>query len=76
MLKIGDRVKVCIPTSEQTAGNNVRQYNGQVRSIRSRGYIPKGGYYFHLVGCQSDYGIPYCFCEDWLQLVIESEDRT
>ena len=68
MLKIGDRVKVAAPP-DNTA-NTIRKYNGHVFLVKRASRMYNGTYYYELMGVKSDKGVPYAFCEGWLQKVM------
>ena len=70
MLKIGDRVKIFFPPGEQTVFADLKKFEGKVTVIKEDRYYRKDHstsfHVYTLVGCKSDQGIPYEFCEDWL----------
>lgn len=73
MLQTGRKVKVMIPMNEQTAGVNVKQFNGKVTTIKSTKHYTQGSLNVHtLDGCASDMGCDYFFIEEWL-IPMESE---
>ena len=73
MLKIGDKVKVCIKPGEPTATPAVRKYNKAVSVISKVSYAGSS-YYYELLGCESDFGIPFSFAEEWLMPMESEED--
>lgn len=72
--KIGDRVKVCIPKDEPTAIDGIKKYNGSIRVVSFYKRVSTACYY-ELVGCRSEYGVPYAFADEWLLPIDESEDE-
>ena len=71
MLKIGDKVKVMLPVSDQaSAAATVKKYQNKVTVIKEVHIHKKGtssqGRTYVLAGCKSDWGIDYEFVEDWL----------
>lgn len=70
MLKIGDRVKVFFSPGEQTVFDDLKRFNGKVTVIKGDHHYKKPrNTMFHtytLVGCTSEYGLDYEFCEEWL----------
>ena len=69
MLKIGDKVKVTAPP--ETTANTIRKFNGHVFPVKTVSRMYNGTYYYELAGAKSDKGVPYAFCEGWLQKVYE-----
>ena len=70
MLKIGDKVKVVFPASDQASAETVKKYQGKVTTIKDVRIYRKGkssqGRTYVLAGCRSDWGIDYEFVDDWL----------
>ena len=78
MLKVGDTVKVAFPPGEQTVFDALKKLEGQETIITEDRYYRKTHsttfHSFILAGCKSDRGIPYEFCEDWLEPIEEVEE--
>lgn len=68
--QIGDRVKVVFPSGDLTGINTVKQFENVTTVVKSIHICRKGksslGYEYTLMGCKTDYGLDYHFCEQWL----------
>lgn len=68
-----------IPPGEQQNAGAVRQFHGKVTIVKSGKHVYDGkstfGNTYELVGCKSDYGIPYTFSEGWLIPLDEGEEE-
>lgn len=68
--QIGDRVKVMFPPGEATGVETVRQFQNKVSIIKDVHINRKAkstlGYSYTLLGCKTEWGIDYEFCEEWL----------
>lgn len=68
-----------IPPGEQQNAGAVRQFHGKVTIVKSGKHVYDGkstfGNTYELVGCKSDYGIPYTFPEGWLIPLDEGEEE-
>lgn len=67
-LKVGDKVRVTIPSGDIASANSVRQFDGKITVIKGIHHYKYGSVYT-LKGCKSNYGIPYEFVGEWLTLV-------
>lgn len=65
MFKVGEWVTVAIGMGEQTA-KNVMKYNGRSFKVKTRFSDKWSHHTYQLVGCVSERGVHYTFCEDWL----------
>ena len=73
----GQRIKVVLPLGDSTGANTVKQFEGKVTVIKDVNVIHKGkstlGYEYTLLGCKTDWGLDYHFCEEWLMPTSEGE---
>lgn len=73
--QMGDRVRVMIPTGDTTGAYTVKQFNEKVTVIKGVHVVHKGkstlGYEYTLIGCKTDWGLDYHFCEEWLMPIRE-----
>lgn len=73
---IGDRVKV-MPPSDQVGVDTIKQFQGKVTLVKDvRIYRKENsmlGRGYTLLGCKTDWGIDYEFCEEWLVPVDDEE---
>ena len=73
----GQRIKVVLPPGESTGANTVKQFDGKVTVIKGVNVVHKGkstlGYDYMLLGCKTDWGLDYHFCEEWLVPMDEEE---
>ena len=67
-LKVGDKVRVTIPSGDIASANSVRQFDGKITVIKGIHHYKYGSTYI-LNGCKCKYGIPYEFVAEWLTLV-------
>lgn len=70
--QVGDKVKVMPPTNETTGAYTIEKFRGKVTTIKDVHVCRKGkstlGTSYTLVGCKTDWGLDYSFCEEWLVL--------
>lgn len=70
MLKKGQRVRVFIPSAEQTISKTMKRHHNKVTEIkevvRHRAANKGTSYTYKLENCKSNYGIYYEFMEEWL----------
>lgn len=68
--KVGDKVKVMLPSGESTGTNTVEHLQGKASVIKDVRINRKGksllGYSYTLLGCKTKWGIDLEFCEEWL----------
>lgn len=66
----GQRVRVMLPTNDPVGVDTVKQFQGKVTVVKDvRIYRKKTsllGRSYTLLGCKTDWGIDYEFCEEWL----------
>lgn len=76
MLEIGDKVKVVMPIKELTLSQTMRMFHGRVTRITGEVVYTQfsSRKTYLLEGCESDFGIPYEFHDEWLvPLDVEGE---
>lgn len=69
MLKTGDKVKVFIPSNEQSVSKAISEFNGTITFVKKRKVYRKNSsqYNFYtLDDCTSKFGNDYEFSEEWL----------
>lgn len=80
MLTKGTRVRVVLPTSEQTISAAMKRFHGKVTRIESvthkQNRFKTTYYVYTLEGCCSCFGNHYEFLEEWLAPYDESEVST
>ena len=73
-MKKGEKVRVRIPKFDRKESgifDNLRKYDGQVYRISKTGVVHgnAGTYrYYELEGVNTEWGMPYAFMEEWLEL--------
>ena len=65
MIKKGHRVMVVLPEDARKANPMLTKYNGQEMKVVKK-VLHGTRYYYELEGAESEYGIPYAFCTEWL----------
>jgi len=70
-ISLGSRVMVSF-APDDTTNDPAKQFDGleyTVSAVRYMGSRGKHGRYYHLYGCESEYGVPYAFLKDNLILI-------
>ena len=66
-ITLGSRVLVAYPSDGQFMNDPARKFDGKEFVVKSKktimvGRVPR--WYFELYGAESEYGVPYGFCEE------------
>lgn len=67
MIKKGNEVIVVLPEDAWASNPMIKKYNGQVMKVTKK-VLHGTRYYYELKGAESEMGIPYGFCSEWVIL--------
>lgn len=73
-LKVGDKVRVTIPSGDIASAKSVRPFDGKITIVKGIRHYKVGNTYI-LNGCKSSHGIPFEFVAEWLTLVEGVKDE-
>ena len=65
MIKKGYMVMVVLPEDARTSNPMLVKYNGQEMKVTKK-VIHGTRYYYELKGAESEMGVPYGFCTEWV----------